>query len=728
MNKGLLLVFLFLEIGLICAQNKPKDEEKLLLELAQNTTADSMRVNILLKLTNANYGVNPKMMAAYCDQAIDISQKVGYKKGQADAFRFRGIAYYTTGDFLRAESYFLKALEANEGIRNNTGIIACLSNLGSVNMVQNNYPKALKYYQQGLRKSNEAGDNLNSGIIYGNMGVIYNELGDYAKAFEHFEGGISQHKKIGYKAGIANGLGNIGNVYFKQKRYKEAQTYYHQALDADLELGNKLAVARDYGNLGNSYFELRDQVAAYENYQKALDINLQIKNKKGEAVIRQGLANYYLGAGNLNLALEQADAAIALATEANVADVKVEAYKTLSETYEKKQDYAHAYESFKKYVELKNLVDNDNSRKQILRLEAQYEFDTKEQEYQNAQLLATAQLSQQALQLKNNSLLLSESNKQKEIERLRYLKTQSELEKEQLLSEDSKRKLKLTEQERNFQKSQNVTLQKEKQLRELQLKNFWLYALVSLLVLAGLASLYIYRLTIRSLKSKNELARQNALQVEKELLLKNEIKEAEMQSLRSQMNPHFMFNAINSINNFILKNQKETASQHLTTFAKLMRSILENSKHALITLEKELDTLKCYMQLETARLDNSFQYNIRLQDSIDDSDIKIPPLVLQPFVENAIWHGLRTKQSGGLIRIEVTSVDEEWLIISILDNGIGREASAKLQNRGEHKSYGIETTVNRILLQNPENGVEIIDLYDEGRKATGTEVKIRFKL
>ncbi len=730
MNKMLLFVFvfLFLNIGLAYSQNKPKDEEKLLLELAQNITADSTRVNILLKLANANYGMNPKMMAEYCDQAIDISQKIGYRKGQGDALRFRGIAYFTTGDFELAETYFLKALVVNQEIRHEIGIIACLSNLGSVNMVQNNYPKALKYYQEGLRKTKDAGDNLNLGIIYGNMGVIYNELNDNEKALDHFEGGISQHRKIGYKAGIANGMGNIGNVYFKQKKHKEAQAYYREALEADLELGNKLAVARDYGNLGNSCFELGNQDAAFGNYQKALIINQEIKNKKGEAVIRQGLANYYLNAGNLDMAVEQANAAIELATEVNVTDVRVEAYKTLSETYEKKLDYARAYENFKKYMEQKNVVDNGNSRKQILRLEAQYEFDTKEQEYKNAQLLAIAQLSQQALQLKNNSLLLSESNKQKEIGRLRYLKTQSELEKEQLLSQDNKRRLKLSEQERNFQKVQNSTLQKEKQLQELQLKNFWLYALVLLLVLAGVALLFIYRLTIRSLKSKNELARQKALQVEKELLLKNEIKEAEMQSLRSQMNPHFMFNAINSINNFILKNQKETASQHLTTFAKLMRSILENSRDALITLEKELGTLKWYMQLEAARLDNAFQFKIRIQEGVDESDIKIPTLVLQPFVENAIWHGLRTKQNGGLIEIEITSLDEEWLAISVLDNGIGREAAGKLRNKGEHKSYGIETTIRRIQLQNPENGVEIIDLFDDGKQAGGTQVKIRFKL
>ncbi len=253
-----------------------------------------------------------------------------------------------------------------------------------------------------------------------------------------------------------------------------------------------------------------------------------------------------------------------------------------------------------------------------------------------------------------------------------------------------------------------------------------MYAGISILALAGLASLIISRLRIRNLKSKNDLNHQKALQRQQELTLKNEVKEAEMQSLRSQMNPHFMFNSINSINNYILKNEKETASRYLTTFARLMRSILDNSQRKEISLNKELETLKWYMELEAARLEHSFDYKINITADVDAENILIPPLVLQPFVENAIWHGLNYRQDKGFIDIDISCRKNEDLTIKIKDNGIGRKAAEKYSNPGKHKSCGIATTVNRIKMLNPENSAAIEDLYNDG-KASGTLVILQIK-
>lgn len=206
------------------------------------------------------------------------------------------------------------------------------------------------------------------------------------------------------------------------------------------------------------------------------------------------------------------------------------------------------------------------------------------------------------------------------------------------------------------------------------------------------------------------------------------IKEAEMKTLRSQMNPHFLFNTLNSINSYIIQNKTEDASSYLTTFSKLMRNILDNSKYEQITLKNELDSLKLYLTLESVRLEHSFDYVFKIDSDINQESILVPPLIIQPFAENSIWHGLRNLTSGGILEIIAKQPNEETLVLKIQDNGIGREESAKLKkNETQHKSYGIAITIDRIKSLNPENSVEIIDLY-QNEKPSGTIVLLTLKL
>jgi ligand-binding sensor domain-containing protein/two-component sensor histidine kinase len=206
-------------------------------------------------------------------------------------------------------------------------------------------------------------------------------------------------------------------------------------------------------------------------------------------------------------------------------------------------------------------------------------------------------------------------------------------------------------------------------------------------------------------------------------ILKSNIKEAEMQTLRSQMNPHFMFNSLNSINSYIIQNKSNEASKYLTTFSKLMRSILENSKHRTIPLEKEIKTLDWYIQLEAVRLEHKFSHIIHCSEEVDQETVQILPLIMQPFVENAIWHGIQNKIGQGHLNIQIDSDENQNLKISITDDGIGRKASKLLKkNKTSHKSYGIDITINRLQMLHPNNSVTITDLYDETEQPIGTRV------
>lgn len=144
------------------------------------------------------------------------------------------------------------------------------------------------------------------------------------------------------------------------------------------------------------------------------------------------------------------------------------------------------------------------------------------------------------------------------------------------------------------------------------------------------------------------------------------------------MNPHFIFNSLNSINKYIWANDQRKASEYLTRFSKLIRLILENSRHQAIALDKDLEGLELYMQMESLRFEQHFEYHVELSDTIEAESILIPPLLLQPFVENSIWHGLMPKETAGTITIKI-SVQEENLHCMIEDNGIGRLKAAEIK-------------------------------------------------
>ena len=208
-----------------------------------------------------------------------------------------------------------------------------------------------------------------------------------------------------------------------------------------------------------------------------------------------------------------------------------------------------------------------------------------------------------------------------------------------------------------------------------------------------------------------------------------QVKDAEMRMLRAQMNPHFMFNTLNSINSYIIQHKTADASKYLTSFSKLMRNILESSKQQWITLVQEVKTTELYLQLEAVRLENSFTYEIVVDNDIDETDVFVPPLIVQPFAENAIWHGLRHKANGnGKLYVRFILENKDKLRIEIEDNGIGREGSVLLKTAKKHTSYGVKITEERLIKLNAANYLEILDLYDSNNKPAGTKVILHLNL
>ena len=203
-----------------------------------------------------------------------------------------------------------------------------------------------------------------------------------------------------------------------------------------------------------------------------------------------------------------------------------------------------------------------------------------------------------------------------------------------------------------------------------------------------------------------------------------------LKSLRTQMNPHFIFNALNSFNTYIAKSDERSANRFLSEFSVLMRSVLENSEEDFIPLSKELELLRLYVKLEHSRFADKFDYDIEVDKEVDVDAFQIPPMLLQPYIENAIWHGLRYKEEKGSLTIKVKQVTSDMLEICIEDDGIGRKKSAELKtsNQKKQNSKGMGNIKKRIQILNDmyKNRVEvsISDLYKD---QTGTRVSLKLK-
>lgn len=248
-------------------------------------------------------------------------------------------------------------------------------------------------------------------------------------------------------------------------------------------------------------------------------------------------------------------------------------------------------------------------------------------------------------------------------------------------------------------------------------RTLWFYML-SLLTLGAMIYL-IYRLRVGQIRKEEKLKTE----------FNRKLSEVEMSALRSQMNPHFLFNSLNSINRYIVKSDPETASGYLTKFSRLIRLILQNSKSAAIPLSDELEALKLYIEMEDLRFENKFDYNIQLDPDIEADYLEVPPMMIQPYVENAIWHGLMHKESKGYLMVSIHK-DRGSLKCIIEDNGIGREKARDLKTKSAttRKSMGMKITSDRLSLINDkyqkETAVKVEDLKDPLGYAKGTRVTL----
>jgi tetratricopeptide (TPR) repeat protein len=591
-----------------------------------------------------------------------------------------------------------KAVLIFEQIAFEPGLAAALNNLGAINSRSGDYAEGLQASQRALAIFQRLGNQEAIGSVLNYIGVNYQNQGNYDKAIEYCLQGLEIRRKIQDHPGIAFSLINMGNMYLAADELKSALEYYQQSLAYSQEKGLPsldyalLRLGETYRRLGQyekALLYLQRIVRTNSNHILALnsvgevyfarkEYDLSLKhllkslslvekgNDRTRATVLNNISNVYNAQERYPIALSYAQRSLALSRRIGGRQEIKNAAQTLSQIYAGLHDFAHAYEYQNLFISLKDSITSQEYTQRLAILEANLEL----------------------------------AKKQAHIETL----------------------------------TQEQQLHRQELKRQAILRNFFIAGLGFTLVLG----LVIFRNI--GLKRKAELLLKDRLErdleferLEKEQKLadyKSRTADLEMMALRAQMNPHFIFNCLNSINRFILKNEPDAASDYLTKFSKLIRLILQNSQAKSVCLENELEALCLYIDMEISRFEDQFSYQITLDPALEIEHLEVPPLIIQPYVENAIWHGLMNKEGKGHLLIDLRR-ESNTLCCVITDDGVGREQAAALKSKSanKNKSLGMQITAHRLELINALNDkattVEVTDLVDSSGEACGTSILLK---
>jgi tetratricopeptide (TPR) repeat protein len=516
------------------------------------------------------------------------------------------------------------------------------------------------------------------------MGVYYNEKGDFVSATELALEALSIAEKREDMNKQAQILTNLGILYGKQKNYQNARKYLLIAKGIVLEMNDNRGLTYIYSNLAIIYSNQGNLDSALYYNLESLEMHKRAGDIRGAASILVTTGSIYDKKGQHQKALDCYTEGLALCDSAGLI----------------RQKTSYFLNKGALLLELKQFSQSENNYQQALSISKEMGYKT----MTRSAYIGLADLNKARgnmgkaydyleLYIEANDSIMNESNQRAIVEMQTRFDTEK-IEKE------------------------NEILTQEAEIQSLELKRqqtrFWVFAGgIGFIILLAILAFILYRLRQRNIRT----------QLEKQSL------ENEQRMLRSQMNPHFIFNSMNSIQSYISGNDNNTAMSYLSKFARLMRGILENSRKSMIPLEDEVETLNLYIELERLRFKNKFEFKMELDQGLDQEGMYVPPMLIQPFVENAIKHGLVNKGGDGLLKLSFTKEDK--LIRCIVeDNGIGRDQAGLSKNKQSsgHRSLGMQVTRERMDAIKKELNIDcdfkIIDLKDENGQACGTRVEI----
>jgi hypothetical protein len=549
--------------------------------------------------------------------------------------------------------------------------------------VDENVKQSFEYYDKVSYYSDSLHFAFGKGLAQVNLGVLFNKSANFVASNKAFFKAIEYADSCGDLRLKSTSLNNIGENFETLKNFAKCRQYARAAIDVNIKLERWIGAGINYELLQKCDLQEKLYASAKKNLLDGLPYAIRSRDS---ALIMQ----YYLGFGKLHAISNQTDSALY--------------YFNYAISESRRND--HPLNEYEGYIAQVHYLNNNsaNEKLSLLKKAMQIAIKTKSLE----KIANTAREMSFAYDEKDNrdssavfyrmyrsaadSLFFENNQRNVSIQETEWMVRRQEIENEHL---------------KEFSKLQH---------KELTIKNSLLLAVLISLLLIIVITFFIYK-SIQNSKRNTES------------LLRQKIAETQMQVLRSQMNPHFIFNSLNSIDAFIQSNDKYNATVYLGKFAKLMRNVLDSSKQDTITFSKDIETLRLYIELEEQRSEKKFITDLIIDAELMNSDYRVPPLIVQPFVENAIIHGLRNRSDNRGVLSVTVSKTARHIIYTIADNGIGMAAAAELNATTKGRSYGLEMSYERIKLFNKEvlPSVQITDLY-ENERAAGTSIKIQLNI
>ncbi|MCF8358183.1 MAG: tetratricopeptide repeat protein [Prolixibacteraceae bacterium] len=572
----------------------------------------------------------------------------------------------TTEALMFAEEAFeIAATENNDSLK-----YAALKAMGYANGYLGNYETSLQNMKMGLDWYERIGDSVKIAEALSDVAYLLQSLSsDEANIMEYNLRALSIREKIGDEKGVAYSLNNIGVLYWQWGKHDRAINYFYSALPYFEKLNLTEETATMLSNIAAYYTETGMYHKADSFYNCSLEKYRTIGHRNGVAQVLAGMGKVCMLQEEYDTALEYIGQSYQIRKELGDKEGQAGNYYNRGLIFYKKGLFDEANSELKRSLELAEEIGSKHNQILILGLLA------KVQEKKGFYRLAYNYL--QKSKALNDSLFSAEKHRQLEEIRAKY----------------------------DFEKkaTENELLQTENENQRLRLEQNRL----TLYLLSGIAVLVIAILFLFYLRSR-ERAKIRDLTLEHQLI-------------RSQMNPHFIFNTITAIQNYIVQHSPVEAVNYLSRFASLMRQILDNSRKEFITLDTEVETLENYLNLQLLRFPGQFDYRINVDPEIDPAKVLIPPMLVQPFVENAIEHGFKGCLYPCIINIG-WSLQGRSLVVETEDNGTGMKYRKK--DSLNHEPFAIRATNNRLRMINKRGKYrfEIIDKSVADEKNSGTKV------
>lgn len=691
---------LLYKVFLLCtisSFSQQKIIDSLSIELKNHADKNTSRLDILNDLCYYYSLVNPNKGIEVCEDAILLAKHLNNNKKLANAYKYKAMNHAVISQDSLAILLYDKTIEIQTSLKDELGIAKTTYNKGLIYFKQSNYIKANQSNWYAYTIFEKEQDSFLMAKMLNSIGINQMNLSLYPEALETYLKASKIYDNLNTSNNIehASIIANIGLLYDRLKKHDLAIESYNKALVVFKKIGFQTGIANCLSNLGNAYDYKKIPEKSIKYYKEAHEIMSAIGDKTGIANNLTNLGIAYISLKNYSKAITYLENTKSIYKEiGNINNLSI-VYNNIGLCYLnqvksttlKSNDYLLAKINFEKAYDSAKKVGDLKSQSNALNNLA--EVNTKLENYKSA-------YQTKLLSVKIRDSFFS-SEKKEEITKLQaqYLYEK----KEAILSA-------------NHDKEQAISKAEIKQQK--LIKNTTIIGGVCF-ILASILGFILYK------------RKRDAIQKVKEADFNTQVVEAELKALRVQMNPHFIFNSLNSIGDYILKNDTETASDYLTKFAKLMRQTLINSEKKEILLSEDIILINNYLEIENKRFNQQFTCKIDLDKNINPENTLVPPMIVQPFLENSIKHGLSPQKEKGHILITIKK-ENNMIVWSVDDNGIGLNNSNENKIKKHKQSFGMSITKNRIDIINKQKNTNGNVKVIEKNKGVRVEISLPLEL